>query len=771
MRLLTCHIENFGKLSDFSYDFADGYNAFVLPNGAGKSTFAAFIRVMFYGFAGETKRTELEKERKRYQPWQVGTYGGQLTFTADGKYYLLARVFGKTAKGDSFRLQDANTLLDSTDFTEQIGQELFGIDAESFMRTIYIGQAECAAFAATDSVSAKLGDQMEETEDMASYDVANKKLADAINQMSDKRSTGKLAKLEREAHVLAQELRAKTVVQEALDTVSSQLTAVKARWNACLAGKLPEETEEKEAASPSGQELADTLQQRRNEKNEQRKYKGITGIVLGLLVIIYALLAAGKGYRMLILICGGFSMIAGACMLLGYAIGRKKRQPESKPVQPKPLSEEQQKQRASELEALSRQILQYSRRLDELESEYDALTEKERKLQSLNEEVITLREKCDIIQKTKAFLTQAKENYGARYQKPVMDAFRRYYRMLSGEDGTAYGLTATFEMERQEQGMYRDMGYFSRGYQDMTGLCMRLAFADAMYREKKPFLILDDPFVNLDEEKIEHGRASGDLFHLPRKSCVIKGYSMYTYNKKVLFSDVDATRRMSFGSLMDAMQDCVNINSESVGRGIDYMLTHKRTWFAISWNIEILRIPKMFEEISVKTWAYEFATSIGYRNVIVTDENGEDIVCADSMWTLMDMETKHPVRIEEEDAKGYEIEPRYPMEKCGRKIRLPKEFEVVDTVVVPKADIDYNGHMSNAKYILLANEYVEDITCVNRIRVEYKSQARYKEALVIERAIQEIEAEAGMETHVIIKMSGKEAGDVKAVVDYRLTEA
>ena len=216
---------------------------------------------------------------------------------------------------------------------------------------------------------------------------------------------------------------------------------------------------------------------------------------------------------------------------------------------------------------------------------------------------------------------------------------------------------------------------------------------------------------------------------------------MYTYNKKVLFSDVDATRRMSFGSLMDAMQDCVNINSESVGRGIDYMLEHKRTWFAIGWNIEIRRIPK------------------------------EDIVCADSMWTLMDMETKHPVRIEEEDAKGYEIKPRYPMERCGRKIRLPKEFEVVDTVVVPKADIDYNGHMSNAKYILLANEYLEDITRVSRIRVEYKSQARYKEALVIERAIQEIEAEAGTETHVIIKMSGKEAGDVKAVVDYRLTEA
>ena len=155
----------------------------------------------------------------------------------------------------------------------------------------------------------------------------------------------------------------------------------------------------------------------------------------------------------------------------------------------------------------------------------------------------------------------------------------------------------------------------------------------------------------------------------------------------------------------------------------------------------------------------------------MTDENGEDIVCADSMWTLMDMETKHPVRIEEEDAKGYEINPRYPMERCGRKIRLPKEFEVVDTVVVPKADIDYNGHMSNAKYILLANEYLEDITRVSRIRVEYKSQARYRETLVIERAQLENKTDGGTETHVIVKMSGKETGDVKAVVDYSIIEA
>lgn len=243
---------------------------------------------------------------------------------------------------------------------------------------------------------------------------------------------------------------------------------------------------------------------------------------------------------------------------------------------------------------------------------------------------------------------------------------------------------------------------------------------------------------------------------------------MYTYNKKIFFSDVDATRKMSFGSLMDAMQDCININSESIGRGVAYMMEKKRSWFAISWNIEIRRIPEMFEDVVVKTWPYDFSTSIGYRNVIVTDKAGNDIVCADSMWTLMDMESKHPVRIEEADTKGYDMEPRYPMEKCGRKIKLPTEFETVDTVRVPKADIDYNGHMSNAKYIMLANEYVDASERINRIRVEYKSQARYKEELLIEKACVEIETEEKSEPHIVIKITGKQTQDIKAVVDFRM---
>jgi len=46
----------------------------------------------------------------------------------------------------------------------------------------------------------------------------------------------------------------------------------------------------------------------------------------------------------------------------------------------------------------------------------------------------------------------------------------------------------------------------SVGYQDLIGVALRFALADAMYPEEKPFLILDDPFVNFDSQKLARAK-------------------------------------------------------------------------------------------------------------------------------------------------------------------------------------------------------------------------------------------------------------------------
>ena len=89
MKLVSLHIDNFGKFNNFDLDFNDGLNQFVRDNGWGKSTLTAFIKVMFYGFDNSAKRDFYENEKKRYKPWNGGVYGGNITFIAHNKCYTV----------------------------------------------------------------------------------------------------------------------------------------------------------------------------------------------------------------------------------------------------------------------------------------------------------------------------------------------------------------------------------------------------------------------------------------------------------------------------------------------------------------------------------------------------------------------------------------------------------------------------------------------------------------------------------------------------------
>ena len=65
-------------------------------------------------------------------------------------------------------------------------------------------------------------------------------------------------------------------------------------------------------------------------------------------------------------------------------------------------------------------------------------------------------------------------------------------------------IDADTKLTVMEQNMPRDIGYLSAGKQDLVGVCMRMALVEAMYKEEKPFLIFDDPFVNLDDNNFFH---------------------------------------------------------------------------------------------------------------------------------------------------------------------------------------------------------------------------------------------------------------------------
>lgn len=193
MKFIFCHIENFGNLSDFSFEFTEGVNVICEKNGWGKSTFAAFIRAMFYGLEGDRKKNPLENERKKYKPWQGGVFGGQLVFEIRGKQYEISRIFYDREQSDEFELRDVSTNLPSKDYSKKIGEEIFQIDRESFLRTVFLGQNDCAT-ATTDNINARIGNLADGANELNNFDTANARLSEILSALTPSRTSGSLAK-------------------------------------------------------------------------------------------------------------------------------------------------------------------------------------------------------------------------------------------------------------------------------------------------------------------------------------------------------------------------------------------------------------------------------------------------------------------------------------------------------------------------------------------------------------------------------------------------
>ena len=138
MKLIKADIINFGKIHNFEIDFESGVNSYIYENGWGKTTLSVFIKAMFYGMEHTSSKDISKNEKLKYFPWQGGTYGGSLTFSYNNKNYIVNRTFGKKKNEDTFELRDLTTNKISSDFSVNLGIELFGVNKETYERSIHV---------------------------------------------------------------------------------------------------------------------------------------------------------------------------------------------------------------------------------------------------------------------------------------------------------------------------------------------------------------------------------------------------------------------------------------------------------------------------------------------------------------------------------------------------------------------------------------------------------------------------------------------------------
>lgn len=689
MRLLSLNICNFGKLQNYRIDFTDNPVIILEENGWGKSTLAAFIRVMFYGFSGENKRSLSEREREKYRPWNKEVYGGSIVYESEGKRYEISKVFGDKEKDDDCVLCDADTRLKILDVdAAHIGLSLFALDERAFMRTVFIAQNDVRVHEdgredIADGISAKIGNLTDATDDVNRYEIVMNRLSDILNKMSPKRATGSIKQMDAHIGAIVNNLREEQSIRSSVEylegrireehdkikkfreerdrleetfTRNAKLLELVARkeaftrlWNQYEAAKenlekmsesyvngLPKENEINDKLdawsernmlinSVSNSKVSlDYLIKARDEEikraseekrlkeeeaaraakaHEKRRRIGLVLIAASIVAFVLAAAAVFVFNQHIIGVgIGGFGM---AMLIAGLIVYPYKKitveSDEDEGVKDIDFSKDTpeiietrnsintQNDRIAVLETqvqeffrfyqfaylpdnvesslydIKQQIMVYNSKVEDVEAKRSEIKEFEsdndmtaimnlpadeeaapeiditdsramleenirecnenirhysgqleenleklRQMTDFKEEMSSLVEtrdrdmhKYEMISLTRDFLKTAKENFSAKYRRPLLEGFKKYYSYLTDEESSEFQIDANIHMTRRELGEARDAESYSVGNRDLYDICLRMALVDAMYKDEKPFVVLDDPFVNLDKRKTE----------------------------------------------------------------------------------------------------------------------------------------------------------------------------------------------------------------------------------------------------------------------------
>ncbi len=140
-------------------------------------------------------------------------------------------------------------------------------------------------------------------------------------------------------------------------------------------------------------------------------------------------------------------------------------------------------------------------RINALEAAAETLFDTENKKARLKEELADSEKQFKILTLTAEYLKNADETLKIKYRAPLQASLNKYVKMIAGKD-IAASIDTDMKVSVNITGAERETEYFSKGYRNLFEICKRFALTDILFTGEKPFIILDDPFCDFDDEKV-----------------------------------------------------------------------------------------------------------------------------------------------------------------------------------------------------------------------------------------------------------------------------
>lgn len=151
--------------------------------------------------------------------------------------------------------------------------------------------------------------------------------------------------------------------------------------------------------------------------------------------------------------------------------------------------------RVADLQGIESQIGDVEARL----AERDALDEAIARNRDAMEEY---QARIDIARHAASAFREAYSEMVEKYIDPVKEAFLGYAKKIHEKIGTDVAMSFDYEVKYAIKGQLRDAKDLSDGERAIMMLALRFAILDSLYKDRDSIIVLDDPFENLDSEKI-----------------------------------------------------------------------------------------------------------------------------------------------------------------------------------------------------------------------------------------------------------------------------
>lgn len=172
----------------------------------------------------------------------------------------------------------------------------------------------------------------------------------------------------------------------------------------------------------------------------------------------------------------------------------------------------------------------------------------------------------------------------------------------------------------------------------------------------------------------------------------------FTHTSHYTLTPLHADRfgRAKPSCLLRFAQDAAEAHCLLLGTDWNTMAEKNLFWAVIRQRIEILRLPREGETITVKTWPMP-TTKVAYpRATEGFDSEGNCVFKVISLWVIMDMTTRVMIR---PDRSGVEVHGI----TLGSELKAPaglsfRNFTQSLCRTVGFTELDINGHMNNTRY-------------------------------------------------------------------------